>query len=142
MKTIPSLFTAAMLCLCWSVPVASFTGCATVQSGQDLIVVRAEQSITVAWASLELFVKLDDANRAIWKERFPEAHKFAEHLREKVGTPPTQRGIAWIEAAVKAKNLYKKEPSTANRQKLVLELATLDTLNVEVQKSIDATQPE
>ncbi len=116
--------------------------CRTLQPGADPVVVSAEQSIAVAYGTLDLITKLDNADRNLWKTKFPEAHKFAESLRVKVGNPPTARGLVWIQAAVDAKRAYQGKPTAENKQKLLLELATVATLNTEAQRTIDQTQPE
>lgn len=118
------------------------TSCASIAPGNDPLVVHAEQSVAVAWATVDTFVKLDNVNRDLWRVKFAAAHKFAEYLRAPVGNPPTQRGIAWIETAVKSKTAYKQFRTPANKTGLVKDLSTLDTLISETQKHLDNTQPD
>lgn len=117
------------------------TACAALDKGADPLVVRAEQSIRVGFDTLDVFLHLDQANRQLWTAMLPDVHQFAEHLREPVGTPPTARGIAWIESATRTKDAYKRNRTPENKVNLITALATLDTLLAETQRHLDSTTP-
>lgn len=117
-------------------------GCTTLQPNADPVVVRAEQSIQVAFATLDTFLKVDHANRELFKTSLPEVHKFAEYLRAPVGNPPAPRGISYIESAVKVKNAYKLNRTAENKASLVTALATLETLIQQTQAQLDQTVPD
>ena len=52
------------------------------------MVVRAEQSITIANATFDSAVKIDNANRSFFRTNAPAFHQFCEWLRTPVVMPP------------------------------------------------------
>ena len=121
--------------------VASFllvgTGCASVTSGQSSVVVRAEQSISLANATFDAAVHIDDANRAFFKTNLPAFHLFCEWLRAPVnGTP---RGIAIVTSADAVKETYKRTRSTNDYAILISSLAVVESATVQAQQFIAQT---
>jgi hypothetical protein len=125
------------------IPVAFLmAGCATIKSGSDPIVVRAEQSEQVAFATFDTFLKIDNANRQFFRTSLPAVHQFAEWLRTPIGNPPSQRGIAMIESFDKVKVAYKSNRTPDNKANLITALATLEAAIAETQKQLNATTGE
>ena len=113
------------------------TGCASVTPGQSSVVVRAEQSISLANATFDAAVHIDDANRAFFKTNLPPFHIFCESLRAPVnGTP---RGIAIVTSADAVKETYKRTRSTNDYAILISSLAVVDSATAEAQKFIAQT---
>jgi len=116
--------------------VAVLCGCAALQPGADPIVVRTEQTISVAYGTFDTFTKLDNDNRDLFKTKIPAVHQFAEWLRVKVGQPPTPRGISLIESANRVKVAYKSNRTPENKANLVTALASLESIVAETQKQL------
>jgi hypothetical protein len=93
-----------------------FVGCASLQPGADPLVVRVEQGETVAKASFDLVVNVDDSQRAFWITNAPAFHNFVEWLRAPVplGTNAYPRGIAMIFQVDSAKVAYEADKSSSN----------------------------
>jgi len=64
-------------------------GCAAVKPGADAFVVRTEQAQTVAAATFDFVLRMDQANRGMWQTNAPAFHDFCEWLRT-----PTAYGAA------------------------------------------------
>jgi hypothetical protein len=106
-------------------------GCASLEKGADPVVVRAEQTLTVATSAFDTFLKLDNDNRALVKQKAPQVHEFAEWLREPSQFPGSTNVVArWaclVESAELTKLAYKQNRSADNKANLVTALATLQT---------------
>lgn len=91
-------------------------GCATLAPGADPLVVRAEQAETVAIATFNMVVQVDDKDREYWKRTVPGFHDFAEWLRAPlvVGTNTHPRGIAMIRNVEAIKQTYKENKAYSN----------------------------
>lgn len=111
-------------------------GCAALSPGADPIVVRAEQTISIAFATINTFTKLDDENRELFRTKVPEVHAFAEWLRAPIGYPPAPRGIALIASAHSVKLAYKAARTPDNKANLVTALAALECAVIETQKQL------
>ncbi|HWC60859.1 MAG TPA: hypothetical protein VHC44_14280 [Verrucomicrobiae bacterium] len=57
-------------------------GCVQLQPGADPIVVRVEQTETVAKSSFDLVLNVDNSNRPFFATNAPPFHRFCEWLRE------------------------------------------------------------
>lgn len=66
-----------------------FAGCAALDPGADPVVVRVEQTSTIAKGTFDLVLHTDHSARAFWKEKAPAFHEFCEELR----TPTQVDGI-------------------------------------------------
>jgi len=123
-------------------------GCARLQPGADPIEVRAEQSVSVAGDTIDLFVGLDCDNQELLRAKAPGVHKFAEWLRERVPTPgetgpvrtTTPRGLALPAEANLARLTYKKNRTAENRAKLTAALAALDEALRQTQSNLVKAQ--
>jgi hypothetical protein len=56
--------------------------CAHLQPGADPLVVRAEQTETVAKGSFDFVLNFDNADRGLWRSNAPAFHAFCEWLRQ------------------------------------------------------------
>ena len=99
------------------------TGCATVQPGSDPLVVRVEQTESVALSTFTAFLKVDNADRAFWRTNAPELHAFAEYLRAPVpdGTNTIQRDLAWCQSLDAIKRGYIAGNVNSNSVAMVME---------------------
>lgn len=91
--------------------------CATVQSGADPLVVRAEQIETTGDAAFQLVVSVDNSDRGFWRTNAPAFHNFAEWLRASVpveGNPNEPRGLGMILLVDSAKMTYEANKSQSN----------------------------
>lgn len=109
-------------------------GCKTPNAGQDVAVVRAEQTLSIAFDTFDAFLKMEHQYRKETAERMPEVHKFAEWLREPVDGKP--RGISIIESANKVKTAYKANRSPESKVTLISALAAVESALSETQKHL------
>lgn len=121
----------------------AFVGCRSLDPGARAVVVRAEQSITVANASFDSAIHIDAANRSFFKTNAPAFHQFCEWLRTPVVMLPLTnslpRGLAIVTSANAVKNRYKATNSTNDYALLISSLAVVETVTVEAQKFITQT---
>lgn len=91
-------------------------GCSTVATGADPLVVRAEQTETIAYSTFDTFLKIDDANRAAIIAAAPAVHAFAEQLRQPVmdGTNQTRQGLLWVIQLDRVKLAYESGGGSSN----------------------------
>jgi hypothetical protein len=113
----------------------SVTGCATLNPGADPVVVRAEQSIKVAFDTFDTFLKMEKSNQARIRDKVPAVHEFAEWLRAP-GPNGSPRGIAIIESANTVKNAYKRNRSPENKANLISALAAVEAAVSQTQKHL------
>lgn len=111
MKTLLALLSVVVLTL-------SVTNCASVKSGSDPIIVRAEQVESGALASFVFVVNFDNSDRGFWKTNAPAFHNFAEWLRTPVGVDSSgntqRRGLQMISNVDSLKVAYKSNASQSN----------------------------
>lgn len=82
-----------------SLSLVLLAGCAALSPGADPIVVRAQQSESVGYATIDTFLKIDNANRGFFVTNAPALHNYAEWLRQPQivnGTNVYPRGIAYF----------------------------------------------
>ncbi|MDD5139385.1 MAG: hypothetical protein PHY43_03875 [Verrucomicrobiales bacterium] len=136
----------AALLLALALPSLLFTGCTSLDPGSRAVVVRAEQSITVANATFDAAVHIDDANTAFFRTNAPAFHRFCEWLRTPVLMVPLTniypRGIAIVSSADAVKNAYKSTNSTNDYALLISSLAVVESVTVEAQKFITETSTQ
>ena len=134
----------AALLLALALPSLLCFGCASLAPGARAVVVRAEQSITIANATFDSAVKIDNANRSFFRTNAPAFHQFCEWLRTPVVMPPLTnaepRGLAIVQSADAVKNEYKATSSTNAYDQLIAALATVETATSEAQKLLATTQ--
>lgn len=120
-----------------------FTGCASIASGNRAVVVRAEQSISLANATLDSAVHIDDANRSWSMSHAPAFHQFCEWLRAPVVMLPLTnslpRGLAIVASADAVKETYKRTNNTNDYALLISSLAVVESATAQAQKFIAAT---
>lgn len=108
-------------------------GCRSVEPGHDPLIVRVEQAETLAFATFDTFLKIEHAQRANTRLYFPEAHAFAEHLRER--RPDGQpRGIGYILDLQEVKSAYRRD--ALRKSQLIAALAALETVLRTVQEHL------
>jgi hypothetical protein len=113
-------------------------GCAAPDPNADPVVVRAEQTLSIAFDSMDTFLKIEKRNAELVKQKVPEVHAFAESLRARVVFDGREmaRGISFIESANNACLTYKRARAPDNRANLLTALKTLDSVLDEVKKHL------
>ena len=117
------LFTSFLL-----VGFLAVSGCAALQKGSDPLVVRAEQTQSIAYSAFETAMLVDNANRTFWKTNTPAFHLWCENMREPIvfnGTNIFPRGIAILKTLDDVKLSYKAGYSGTNA--LMTALAVVET---------------
>lgn len=91
-------------------------GCASLQTGSNSIVVRAEQTESGALATFNFVVNADDSNRSFWLTNAPAFHNFAEWLRQPLTNNGVmyRRGLWMVKQLDDAKLTYKANTSESN----------------------------
>jgi hypothetical protein len=121
------------------------TGCASLDPSARAIVVRTEQSLTVANATFDSLVHIDNANRPFFRTNAPGFHAFAEWLRHPVTIPPltnaAPRGVALVQSANTIKTAYKSQPSTQNHAALIRSLAAVEAATSQAQSWLVTINP-
>jgi hypothetical protein len=120
----------------------SLAACAHLDKGADPIVVRAEQSASVAAATFDTFLKIDNSNRDFFRTNLPPFHGFAEYLRAPIvvnGTNLLPRGLAFVISLQSVKQAYKGGTATSNV--LVTAIAVLES-SVSVAQNLIAQQQQ
>lgn len=103
-------------------------GCAGVQTGQDPVVVRAEQTTILAFDVLNNFVAWERANELLVGR---DVHQFADGVRRQApGAFTSARAITAI---------YKANRTPENKANLLTAVAVLEGLMAEAQKYIAST---
>lgn len=115
---LPFLFAGALL-----------SGCATVQPSNDVLVVRTEQTLTVAEGTFLFTLQVDNSDRGFWRTNAPAFHRFAEDLRTPTsyhGTNTLPRWRVGLLSVNDVKTDYKASKASSNA--LATALATLTSL--------------
>lgn len=117
------------------IPLLLLIGCATLDHGADPVEVRAEQTISGASDTMDLFVTIENDWREYCKKKLPEVHDAAEWLRAKQpdGLP---RGLSMVSSANKARLAYKKNRTPENKANLLTAIATLQTASREAESQL------
>ena len=92
-------------------------GCASIQPGQDALVVNAERLETVSASAFDTVVILDNSNRSFWITNAPAFHGFCEWIRTPITIESTNtlpRGLAMIKLVDDAKLVYEVNKSQSN----------------------------
>ena len=133
---LPLIFLVASLAL----PLAAFTGCASLDPNARAVVVRAEQSEAVANATLDAAIHIDASNREFFKTNAAPFHAFCEWLRTPVLMPPLTtpqpRGVAMIRSLDAVKETYKRTNTTNDYAILISSLATVEAVTSQAQNWI------
>lgn len=111
-------------------------GCKTIDPDADLLVVRVEQTQKIALATFDTFLRFDDGRREWMREQAPEAHAFAEWLREPQGVTQIPRGVAILESLQAVKVAYKKARDQTGRDRLIAALAAVEEALYQTQKQL------
>ncbi len=114
-KIIPLLVTCALL----------GSGCASVAPGHDPVVVRAEQTRSIAASTFAAFVKLEHYNRPALRAISSDFARIADQVRSK--------SDGWIQSLTRVLAGYKASRNPENRASLTAALSTLDAAMREVE---------
>lgn len=118
--------------LSFILPLFLLTACASLQPGADPVVVRAEQTRSIAFLIFDTFLKAEHDNRALLAGT-PEIHAAAEHIRI--------NGPKWIDDLTALIAVYKANRTPENKANLATGLAVLNTALVTAEKYLaEATQ--
>ena len=136
---------AVKLLLALALPAFLLTGCKSLDAGADPLVVRTEQTQTMATAALDTFLKIDNQNRLLIATNLPSVHAFAEWLRVKTPsadgtTNVTARWVSLLQSTESAKLAYKQNRSPDNSTKLNAALTALDVASKQAQSQLIQVQ--
>lgn len=112
------------------VPVAVTTGCVALRG--DPVIIRAEQSIQMGFATLDAFIRFEFKNNKNG-ELGADVRKVAERIR--------RYAPGWIEGANATLRAYKKSKTDENRTALVTALALIETAAAEANKHLAGGNP-
>lgn len=115
--------------------------CASVQPGNDPVVVDAERTTTVGTDAFDTFLKSEYETRATLRavspEVYQEVHSYAEYLRAKVDDGSgirMARAKGWLKSARALTVAYKMNRTAENKASLQTILATINAAVAETQK--------
>ena len=103
-----------------------FIGCASIEPGEDPLVIRCEQLEYTAKANFDLILNVNNLDRGFWRTNSPQFHNFCEWLRQPQVvwiTNTLPRASAMIANLDAIKNTYKMNKSASND--VITVLATL-----------------
>lgn len=108
---------------------AVLMGCAALQPGADPLVVRVEQTQTVAGGTLDLVLNVDHADRGFWRTNAPAFHNFCEWLRtpQRYGPGSVPRVVAIQLNVDDLKLAYKTSKTAGSSNALYSAWAVLQT---------------
>lgn len=115
----------------WPLALAlALAGCAALQMGADPLIVRTEQTQTVARATFDLVLNVDHADRGFWRTNAPLFHRFCEDLRRAVpyGGSNVARVLATELQVDDLKRSYQASKTDGTARALDAALAVLTTL--------------
>lgn len=110
-------------------PTPDTTPGAVATSTHDAIVINSEKTLRVSKDTFDLFLRLEDDNRAEFALVSPEIHKFANKLR--------REAPGWLKQANKFKNIYKHSGPTADPTTLQNSLVVLSDATTKAQQYIN-----
>ena len=119
--------------VCGALLATLLTGCAKLQPGADATVVRAQQTVQVAFETVNTFIEFDAANRPWLVANAPAVHAFAEGVRK--DAPPVFR-YAWEAIA-----LYQSSKSIASGTALSGVLAKVEAIAAEARNYLLSVKP-
>lgn len=113
----------------------ALAGCVSLKPGADPIEVRAEQTLSVAFATMDTFLKLAHQQESRLKTAAPQVLKFADWLREPQpdGLP---RGASLVASANRVRQAYKANRSADNKASLVTALAIVESAVSETNRQL------
>lgn len=116
-----------------------------IKSGNDPVVVRAEQALTVAPELFDLVVHVESDNRAYFMSINPDIHKFGETLRKVVATDPItgkpiRQAKFWLVSTTNMLDAYKDNRTAENKANLLTWLKTIEQAVAEAKKYAPALQ--
>ncbi len=104
-----------------------FAACAHLAPGADALVVRTEQTETLAASTFDFVLHVEDENDAFFVEKIPAFVEFCEWLRQPQvidGTNTWPRATAMVKNLNNIKSAYKSSQATSND--LATAIATLN----------------
>lgn len=109
------------------------SSCATIQTGNDAIVVNAERFTAVAADTFDLFVHTEYDNKAYLATIDPKIHSYANYIRVNAKN--------WLQSARTMTKAYKQNRSAENKANLTTALAVLAAGVTETQKYLLKAAP-
>lgn len=91
--------------------------CASIQPGNDPVVVNAERTTQVAMTSFDSFLKYERSNEAALKSMNPGIHQYANTIRD--------NGQKWLRTARAMTQAYKYNRNAENKANLQTAIAVL-----------------
>lgn len=121
------------LTLIFSLALLVFAGCATLEPGADAFVVRVEQTQTIASATTDMILRIDNADRGMWRSNAPAFHAFCESLRTPVpyGSNTLSRVVVIQLNVDDLKLAYKASRSTGSSNALYSAWYVLNALTLQ-----------
>lgn len=126
MKKVKTMFMAlVMMLVTLSVPVVPLAlvgcsgGCASVQEGQDIVVVRAEQTADLSFQIMDTFITFEDNNHEFLKTKAPSVVEAANKVRTE-----GKKAINGLRDATKA---YKNNRTPENKANMQTYLALVES---------------
>lgn len=101
----------------------AISGCVRLQPGADPLVVRVEQTETIAYSTFDMVLNVNNANRPFWRTNAPPFHSFCEWLRQPITVNVTNtlpRAAAMIMQMNVVKNDYKAGKAGSNAVNTIL----------------------
>lgn len=118
-----------------------FNSCASVKTGNDPVVVHAEQTIAIGTDAFDTFLLSEEQSHSALCSVSPatcrEVHEYAEFLRTKVTEPDgtkIRRAKQWLNSAIRLTEAYKGSPTAENKTSLQKILNTITAAIAESQK--------
>lgn len=96
------------------------SGCAQVLPGQDVLVVRAEQTAAGAFEIMDAFVEMEEANREKLRQLAPEIERAANKIR--------RDGRKALEELRNVTRVYKQNRTAENKASLITWMAVVTDL--------------
>jgi hypothetical protein len=114
-------------CLAFAAVFAGIVGCAPLQPGADPIVVRCEQTETIAQDTFDQVLAIDNGQRDFYRTNAPAFHSFCEWLRVPQtveGTNTLPRASAMLVSLDDVKLAYKAGRASSNSVYTALQTVT------------------
>jgi hypothetical protein len=118
--------------------VCSLAGCASLDPKSDVVEVRAEQTVSIAFDTFDTFLKLEMQNRDMLLKKAPEVAAFADTLRRPVMDSGKQVpwGVSLVESANRTRLAYKMARTPENKASLLSALAAVESALAETNKQL------
>lgn len=103
-------------------------GCASVAPGSDPILVRGEQSLSVSFAILDSFVRVEYNNRSLVQAKAPQLSALAEQIR--------RNAPALLRTATQAVDMYRALKTPAAQDAMFVALSQPEALAAQASSAL------